>query len=68
MQPETARALLTLQLDATLGRWVITAKERAMLTALRAYVQSMTPDELTRLSAFLPATLGGTAASAEEVP
>lgn len=57
MNPEALRAHTLLQLDSLLGRWVISTKERAALTGLRAYVSgAMTVEELTKLGGFMPAT------------
>lgn len=55
MTPEELRQKLMGRIDALLARpFLVWGEDRALLTALRAYVSVATADELARVLAFMP--------------
>lgn len=52
--PEVTRARLVRRIDALLGRWLVSAADKAFLRGLRLYVLQVSQDELERLDDYLP--------------
>lgn len=58
VSPDVLRFKVTDALDLTLSRYVLSVPERSVLSALRAFTQTLSVDELNKLAAFLPERLG----------